>query len=278
MKMFFKKCIRVTSKSIADFYRDGGLMLAGSISYFSMMAFIPFCLLLVAIFGYFLGEDRELLAFFSERLISYFPDTTSGITRELEKIISYKGLGSFSLILYCILSFELFSSMETAINIIFKTKAKRHFIASVFLSVIMITLIISLIVISFSAASTISVFQTYKKFFRLIEISGITRFAVSFILPLILMLFTVTALYILLPKKKIRLSHAFSGALFATTLFEAAKYLFTVYVMKLVHLGTIYGSLSAFVIFLLWLFYSSCIFLIGAEMVHNIGTTSRKQK
>ncbi|HAM51008.1 MAG TPA: hypothetical protein DCP92_10095 [Nitrospiraceae bacterium] len=37
-------------------------------------------------------------------------------------------------------------------------------------------------------------------------------------------------------------------------------------------MGTIYGPLSAFVIFLLWVFYSSCIFLIGAEVVHNLGS------
>jgi uncharacterized BrkB/YihY/UPF0761 family membrane protein len=28
--------------------------------------------------------------------------------------------------------------------------------------------------------------------------------------------------------------------------------------------------LTAFVVFLLWVFYSSCIFLIGAEIVHNL--------
>lgn len=36
-------------------------------------------------------------------------------------------------------------------------------------------------------------------------------------------------------------------------------------------LGTIYGPLSAFMIFLLWVFYSSCIFLVGAKFVHNLG-------
>jgi uncharacterized BrkB/YihY/UPF0761 family membrane protein len=41
-------------------------------------------------------------------------------------------------------------------------------------------------------------------------------------------------------------------------------------VVKVIKLGTIYGPLSAFVIFLLWVFYSSCIFLIGAEIVRNL--------
>jgi len=39
---------------------------------------------------------------------------------------------------------------------------------------------------------------------------------------------------------------------------------FTIYVVKVAKPGTIYGPLSAFVLFLLWVFYSSCIFLVGA--------------
>jgi membrane protein len=54
-----------------------------------------------------------------------------------------------------------------------------------------------------------------------------------------------------------------------------AKHLFTWYVGTVVKMGTIYGSLTAFVVFLLWVFYSSCIFLIGAEIVHNQGTNRK---
>ncbi|MBI5188491.1 MAG: YihY/virulence factor BrkB family protein [Nitrospirae bacterium] len=60
-----------------------------------------------------------------------------------------------------------------------------------------------------------------------------------------------------------KISHAFIGALF------------TWYVGTVMRFGTIYGPLTAFVVFLLWVFYSSCIFLIGAEVVHNQGTGRR---
>jgi membrane protein len=85
------------------------------------------------------------------------------------------------------------------------------------------------------------------------------------------MFFTITVVYILFPKSKVKLSHAFAGALFTTVFLEIAKHLFTWYVGTVVKFGTIYGPLTAFVVFLLWVFYSSCIFLIGAEIVHNQG-------
>ena len=276
--MFLKKLIKVIFKSVVDFYRDGGLMLAGSISYFSMMAFVPFCLFLVTIFGYFLGENRELITFFSEKLTRYFPEITSEITKELERIISYKGIGFFTLGLYWFLSFELFAAMEKAIDVIFKIKKKRSFIVSLILSFLLVTVIICFIILSFIATSIISMVKIYKAYFPKIEIGAIVGYVISIVVPFMLMLFTLTTLYTFLPKKRVKIYHAFFGAFFSAVLFEIAKYLFTAYISGVLQLGTIYGSLSAFVIFLLWIFYSTCIFLIGAEMVHNLEISKKERR
>jgi membrane protein len=268
--------IRAIFRSFVDFFRDGGLMLAGSISYFTMMAIVPFCLLLVTILGYFLGGNEELLKFFSSKLISFFPKITHDITNEIRKIISYRGIGQFTFILYGLLSYQLFSSLETATNIIFKTKDKRHFIISLVLSLFIITLIIAFILISFGTTAAISMLKTLQEFFPVVKIGKITGFLIKFIAPLILVFLTITTLYIFLPKKRVRIRHALSGALFTAILLEAAKHIFTIYVVKVTKLGTIYGPLSAFVIFLLWVFYSSCLFLIGAEIVHNLEDSGKR--
>ena len=60
--------LRVAGKSFLDFFRDGGLMLAAALSYFSIMALVPFCLFLIAIFGYILGSHPEFYRFLSNRL------------------------------------------------------------------------------------------------------------------------------------------------------------------------------------------------------------------
>ncbi len=269
--------IKAILKSFIDFFRDGGLMLAGSISYFTMMAIIPFCLLLVTIIGHFLGTDEELLRFFTTKLVGLFPKITYEITDEIKKIISYSGIGQLTVILYVLLSYQLFSSLETALNVIFKTKAKRPFIISLVLSLFIITLIIAFIMVSFGATSAISALKTLKEFFPQLKIGKITGFLIRFVVPLILVFLTVTTLYIFLPKKRIRLNHALSGALFTAVFLEAAKHLFTLYVVQVAKLGTIYGPLSAFVIFLLWMFYSSSIFLIGAEVVNNLDSGKERR-
>jgi membrane protein len=265
--------VRVLLKSLIDFFRDGGMMVAGSMSFFAMMAIVPFCLFLVTIFGQVLGQDRDFYQFFVSRLAGFFPKITSQITEEMRKIITYHGLRKFSLVLYGFLSYNLFSSIESAINVIFKIRVKRSFIISFILSLFVVTMVVAILFISFGATSLISMLKTLKEFFPGLHIGKITGFLIRFVIPLFLVFLIVMVLYLVLPRKMVTFVHAVWGAFFTAIFLEAAKHLFTIYVVHVMRLGTIYGPLSAFVIFLLWVFYSSCIFLIGAELVHNLGSS-----
>jgi membrane protein len=266
MKVF----IKLFCRSIIDFFRDGGMMLAASISYFSMMAVLPFCLFLIAIFTYFLGHDEAFFNFFTAKLLNFFPKAAQQIARELRDALSYRGIGTFTFIAYGLMSYQLYSSLESAINVVFKVKDKRSFISHLLISLFLITLLIIFFLLSFGASSTISVLNTFKNDIPGLQIHVITSFIIKYIVPFILAFVTISTLYIILPKRKIRWRNALAGALFATVFHEGAKHIFTFYVVKVVKLGTVYGPLSAFIIFLLWGFYSSCIFLIGAETVHNL--------
>ncbi|MEW5746070.1 MAG: YihY/virulence factor BrkB family protein [Nitrospirota bacterium] len=265
-------------KSFIDFFRDGGLMLAGSLSYFSMMALVPFCLFLVTIFGYVLGENEVILKFFSGKLVGFFPAVTHKVTEELRKLISYKGLGTFSFVLYGLLSYQLFSSLESAINAIFKIRTGRSFAVTLILSLLIITLIMIFILVSFGATSAISVLKALREHFPEAPIGQINRisgFLIRFVVPFVLISFILATLYKLLPRRRVRAAHAVAGAFITAVFLEAAKHLFAIYVVEVAKLGAVYGPLSAFIIFLLWVFYSSCIFLIGAEVVHNLGTPGK---
>jgi len=271
------KYLTIIVRSFVDFLKDGGIVLAGSISYFSMMAIVPFCLFLMTIFGYILGRYHGFYEFFSNRLISFFPEITSEITKELGKLITFKGIGTLSLVLYGILSFQVFASIENALNVIFKVKKKRLFFWSIILSLIITTLIIFILFVSFTATSLIPLLKALKPFFPELRIGLITELIIRYVVPFLMVFFTTSVMYLFFPKSKVKTSHAFSGALFTTIFLEVAKHLFTWYVGIVTKLGTIYGPLTAFVVFLLWVFYSSCIFLIGAEIVHNHAVYKRQR-
>ncbi len=264
------KYIKLIIKSFIDFFRDGGIILAGSLSYFFMMAFVPLCIFLITIFGFILGYYEGFYDFFSGRLMNLFPEITSEITDELRKLIKFKGIGTFSIILYGFLSYQVFASLENALNIIFKVKKKRNFLLSIIVSLAIITLIILMLIVSFMATSLIPLLKALKHIYAEIKIGILTAFLIRYVVPFLMVLFSFSAIYIFFPKTKVKVIHAIAGAFFTTVFLEIAKHLFTWYVGNVVKFGTIYGPLSTFVIFLLWVYYSSCIILIGAELVYNL--------
>jgi membrane protein len=246
-------------------------MLAGSLSYFSMMALVPLCLFLIAVFGHILGHFEGFNDFFTERLVSFFPQITRGITKEIGNLVAFSGIGSLSVLLYGILSFQLFSSIENALNVIFEVKKRRTFIWSVILSLIVMMLLIGLLLVSFIATSLVPLLRALKPVFPEIRFGMLTVLLIQYVIPFLMVFFATGAMYIFFPRMSIRISDAFMGALFSAVFMEIAKHVFTWYVGTVMKLGSIYGSLTAFVVLLLWVFYSSCIFLIGAELVHNLG-------
>lgn len=241
-----------------------------------MMALVPFCLFLITVFGNFLDDNPDLIQFFIRKLVGFFPAVTRSITDEIVDLISYQGIGKFSLVLYGVLSFQVFASLENALNAVFKVRQKRKFFFSILISLAVVTLIMALLITSFAAASIIPFLKSLSTTIPAISIGKSTEFLIRFAVSFLLVLFTVTMMYVMLPKKKIRFVNSLKGAIFTTVLFEVAKHAFTWYVGMAVHLGKIYGSLSAFIVFLLWVFYSSSIFLIGAEIVNNLGNANKR--
>jgi uncharacterized BrkB/YihY/UPF0761 family membrane protein len=120
--------IKVFGKSITAFFRDDCFYLAASIAYFLILSMVPLSLLIIALYGHIMGESEEVYRFSLSRLISFFPSVTSGITNELENIITFKGISWITIFIYGFLSIQLFSSLERAMDVIFKAPKRRHFL------------------------------------------------------------------------------------------------------------------------------------------------------
>jgi membrane protein len=263
--------IKALGKSLVAFLKDDCYYLAASISYFSIVSLVPLSLLVITLFGYLIGENQELYKFTLSGLINLFPAVTAGITKELRNIITYRGISVILLFIYSFLSLQLFYSMERALNVIFKVPKKRHILLSIFWSILIVTFVIIFLLLSFTVSSTAGLLKKYSINLFGIEVGYKAAILIGYIAPFLLVLLTFTAIFIIMPRVKISWRYAFTGAMIVTVLWEMSKYFFTWYVKNIIHVGTIYGSLTTFVLFLIWIFYSSCIFLLGAEFVNIVG-------
>jgi len=87
-----------------------------------------------------------------------------------------------------------------------------------------------------------------------------------FMAPYVLTYLTFVILYVAVPNCKVSVGYAMMGGLVSTMLFEVAKLGFSLYIVHFPTYQLLYGALAAFPIFLIWIYLSWFIVLIGAEI------------
>ncbi|MDR1310465.1 MAG: YihY family inner membrane protein [Burkholderiaceae bacterium] len=81
---------------------------------------------------------------------------------------------------------------------------------------------------------------------------------------------TFTLLYRFVPNRDVMWRDAFVGGLFSAILFEMIKRLFAFFIMQFTAYQKIYGALAIFPIFLVWLYTSLLVILVGALLTSSL--------
>ncbi len=155
-------------------------------------------------------------------------------------------------------------NVERAFNNIWRNRENRNVVSSVLLywavlslAPILIGLGIGIKAYLFAAAHAVEG----------IDVLGVSSALLS-LLPFVLGILGVTALYMAVPNCAVPFRHAIFGGLFVAVTFTAAKALFTAAIANSSY-ALIYGAFAAVPIFLLWLYITWTIILLGAIVVHS---------
>lgn len=107
------------------------------------------------------------------------------------------------------------------------------------------------------------------------SIINIFRYA----LPILLLFLVFSATYKFLTYEKVSFSFVFPGAIVSTVGFVFGSMVFSNYIStKAKYYSSIYGNLSGLIVFLIWIFILSIIFLTGAEINYFVGKRGQKNK
>jgi membrane protein len=87
-----------------------------------------------------------------------------------------------------------------------------------------------------------------------------------------------TLLYVLVPAQRVPLKMALIGGALAAFAFEAAKYGFRFYIANFPTYQLVYGSLAVLPLFLLWIYVSWIIVLVGAAVTATLTETFSRRR
>jgi membrane protein len=252
------------------FDQDHGFFLASGITFNLLMYLIPFTMLLLAVIGTYLYSDQEVLKHIRDYLRRFTPSIDFTVMENLFEIIrNRKIVGILGIAGLIWISTWVFSSLRTALNIVFRVEKGRGILRGVGIDLFMIILVGILLLLSMILTPIITVIHQIGGKLPLV-IGPTFQWILSYLLSFGFTYVTFFLIYKIIPNRKVHILSVLKAALFASLLWELAKHLFGWYVTHLTSYSVIYGSLSTLIIFFFWIYYSAVILLLGGEFAFLI--------
>jgi membrane protein len=255
-------------QSLYKFNDDNSFFLASGIAFNILINLIPFIMLLFALVGTYLYNDQEVIThirvYFRDVAPALDPKIMKNITdviqnRQIVGILGFVGLLWFST--------WVFSSLRIALNIVFRAENSRGMLRGIGIDLLMVLLVGILFLVSMILSSAVTFLQGYQGRI-LVPIGPTIQWILKYLLPFFLTVGMFFLIYKIIPNKVVHFKSALQASLFAGLLWEVAKHLFAWYVVHLAEYSIFYGSLSTVVIFVLWVYYSSTILILGGEVAY----------
>ena len=251
---------------LKKFDGDHGLFLSAGITFSLLICVVPFILLLLALIGTYLYSSQEILSHLRHYLENVAPSLDPGVMGNVLKIVrDRKIVGILGIGGLIWTSTWVFSSLRTALNIVFQVERGRSILRGKAIDLLMILLAGIFLLVSMVLTSTVTFLQGYR-FQSVVYIGPILQWILKYLVPFFFTFWMCFLVYEIIPNKKIQSRTALQAAFFTSLLWEMAKQLFGWYVLHLGRFSMVYGSLSALAIFFLWIYYSSAILLLGGEV------------
>jgi membrane protein len=255
-------------QALRKFNDDNGFFLSSGITFNILINLIPFILLLLALVGTYLYNDQEVLnhirAYFRDVAPTLDPKIIGSLmdlieSRQIVGILGFVGLLWFST--------WVFGSLRIALNIVFRVEKSRGMLRGIAVDLLMILLVGVLLLVSMILSPLVIWLQGYQGQIPM-AIGPTIQWILKYLLPFFLTFCMFSLIYKIIPNKRVHIKSALQAALFASLLWELAKHLFAWYVVHLAEYSIFYGSLSTLVIFVLWVYYSSTILVVGGEFAY----------
>lgn len=240
---------------------------AGALAYTTLFALVPLSMLVFGIlsaFPMFSAWTEQLTNFVFSNFVPSSARVVEGYLRSVAANPSQLPLTGFGAVLVSLLL--TMWSIEGTFNRIWRVPTPRPRLISFLMYWTLLTLGTLLAVASLAITSYL---------FSLPALSGVSldwsQRLLSY-LPNLVELLIFSCAYWLIPHRSIPFRFALAGGLFATVLFELAKRGFAAYLLNVPTYQQLYDHLAVVPIFMLWLYLSWTVVLLGASFAASLSS------
>lgn len=260
----FSAWLRVLWRRINE---DNMTVQAGNLTFVSLLALVPLVTVVFATFSafpVFTDVSAEIKHFIFRNFV---PATGSLIEEYIERfVLNVHRMTVFGAIGLVVTSLLLMFSIDSALNSIWRSSRKRPLVIS--LAVYWMILTLGPLLAGTSLA--LSSYLLSPQWLNMPGLSELIQLVIR-IFPLLFSWLSFWLLFSLVPTCQVAGKDALFGALVAGLLFELGKKVFTLYVTMFPAYQLIYGVLAVIPMLFLWVYWTWCIVLLGAEITVSLG-------
>ncbi|MBR6301497.1 YihY/virulence factor BrkB family protein [bacterium] len=272
-KILKYKGIRTLIRLIKSIIDNDFYGMAAEMGFMLVVGFFPFMLFLMAIFGWM--GNRSYLDSILRVLSSIMPNQAMNLLHSvLEETMIFnhgKLLAIIGIITTIVLSTNGVAVVLKGLNRAYKVEETRSFVYTRILSFLM--LLVNVLVM-FLTINVIIFGKVIVMFlvahFDMSKGTAITILTLRWPLSFLALYVMAFLSYYILPdlrgNESFKRKSALPGTVFFTTFWLLGSWGFSVYVNNLSTYNIVYGTIGAFFILMIWLYYTSILLLIGGEI------------
>ena len=248
--------------------KDRVLVIAAGVTFYCLLALFPAVAALVAIYGLF--ADPASLTSYLQSMAGVLPDGAIDVIRDQMSRIASHGASTLSLTFLAGLAVSLWSanagvkSMFDALNLVYNEEEKRGLIKLNLISLAFTAAAILFLILAVAALVVLPVALNY------VGLGGVTKWLADlgrWPVLLVVVAVALAALYRFGPSRREPKWRWLSyGSAFAAVVWIAMSVLFSWYATNFGSYNATYGSLGAVIGFMVWMWLSTIVILIGAEI------------
>ncbi|PKR51722.1 YihY family inner membrane protein [Thalassospira marina] len=245
------------------FLHDKSPQRASALSYTTLLAMVPFLAIALTVLSAFPVFDAWKDQISGLIFSNFLPQTGSEVADYLTGFL--KNTGRMTAIGTIVLGFTavmLLGSIETVMNDVFRVTTPRKLLSRLVVFWALITVGPLLLGLSLSLASYIFAMRHFVGGEALDAQIG----QLGFLAPFFLSAIAFSLLFLGMPNRSVVLIDGIIGGVVAAFLFELLKKGFGLYVSTFPTYQTIYGAVAVVPIFLIWMYLTWMVILLGAQV------------